>query len=42
MKWNNNKDNEFILTLNGNIILFELTDEFKLKIISQIYSKNVK
>ena len=42
MKWNNNKDNEFILTLNGNIILFELMDEFKLKIISQIYSKNVK
>ena len=42
MKWNNKKDNEFMLALNGNIILFELTDEFKLKIISQIYSKNVK
>ena len=31
-KWNNNnKDNEFILNLDGNIILFELMNEYKLK-----------
>ena len=40
-KWNNNNDNEFILNLGGNIILVELNNEYKLKIINQIYSKNI-
>ena len=40
-KRNNNNDNEFILNLGGNIILVELNNEYKLKIINQIYSKNI-
>ena len=41
-KWNNNKDNEFILNIGGNIIMFELVNEDELKIINQIYSKDIK
>ena len=41
-KWINNKDNEFILNLGGNIILFELVNEYDLKITNQIYFKNIK
>ena len=41
-KRNNNNDNEFILNLGGNIILVELNNEYKLKIINQIYSKNIE
>ena len=41
-KWNNNKDNEFILNIGGNIIMFELMNEDELKIINQIYSKDIK
>ena len=40
-KWNNSKDNEFILNLDGNIILFELMNENELKITNQIYFKDV-
>ena len=40
-KWNNNKDNEFIININGNIILFELTNESELKIISKAYFKDI-
>ena len=39
-KWNNNEDNEFILFMKGNIILFELNEdenEIKLKIINITY-----
>ena len=41
-KWNNNKDNQFIINLAGNIILFELMNECELKIINQIYFKDIK
>ena len=41
-KWNNNKDNEFILNLRGNIIMFELINEDELKITNQIYFKDIK
>ena len=41
-KWNNNKDNEFIINLGGNIIMFELTDKNELKITNQIYFKNIE
>ena len=40
-KWINNKDNEFILNLGGNIILFELVNEYELKITTQIYFKDI-
>ena len=39
-KWNNVEDNEFILQIKGNIILFELNEdktEIKLKLISYSY-----
>ena len=41
IKWNNNKDNEFILNYNGNIILLELINEYELKIINQKFFKNI-
>ena len=37
IKWDNNNDNEFLLNLNGNIILFELINENILAIIAQTY-----
>ena len=40
-EWNNNKDNEFILNLGGNIIMFELMKEYELKITSQMYFKDI-
>ena len=40
-EWNNNKDNEFILNLGGNIIMFELMNEYELKITSQMYFKDI-
>ena len=40
-KWNNNKDNEFILNYDGNIILLELINEYELKIINQKFFKNI-
>ena len=40
-KWNNKEDNEFLLTIKGNIILFELTNDNNLKIISQSYIENI-
>ena len=42
IKWNNNNDNEFLLNLNGNIILFELTNENKLIIITQAYFQHIQ
>ena len=41
-KWNNNNDNEFIMNLDGNIILFRLDDENDLKIIANSYFKDIK
>ena len=45
-KWNNLDDNEFILLIEGNIILFELredeTKDIQLKIINQYYSQNME
>ena len=41
-KWNNSKDNQFLINLAGNIILFELINEYELKIINQIYFKDIK
>ena len=40
-KWNNNKDNEFILNLGGNVIMFELMNGDELKITNQIYFKDI-
>jgi len=40
-KWNNNNDNEFLINCFGNIILFELTNNNELKIISQSYFKDI-
>ena len=37
IKWDNNNENEFLLNLNGNIILFELINENNLTIIAQTY-----
>ena len=45
-KWNNTEDNEFILLLNGNAILFELNDDekenVKLKILNFTYFPAIK
>ena len=41
-KLNNNNDNEFILNLGCNIVMFELIDNYELKVINQIFFKNVK
>ena len=45
-KWNNSEDNEFILLLNGNAILFELNEDekeiVKLKILNYIYFPEIK
>ena len=40
-KWNNDNDNEFFIDCNGIIILFELTYNKELKIISQTYFKDI-
>ena len=42
IKWNNKNNNEFIININGNIILFELTNDNELKIINQTYFKDIK
>ena len=41
-KWNNNEDNEFLLNIKGNIILFALNFGADLKIINQSYYENIK
>ena len=41
-KFNTNNDNEFILNLGGNIIMFGLMSNYELKIINQIYFKDIK
>ena len=40
-KWNNNNDNELIMNLGGNIIMFELNNDNQLKIINQSYFKDL-
>ena len=40
-KWNNNTNNEFIMNLGGNIIMFELSNDNQLKIINQSYFKDI-
>jgi hypothetical protein len=42
-KWNNINDNEFILIMNGNIILFEIKDksEINLEILAYCYSPKI-
>ena len=40
-KWNDKDDNKFFIYLNGNIILFELTNDIELKIINQSYFPGV-
>ena len=42
IKWNNNEDNEFLINIKGNIVLFELTNDNNLKIISQSFFENLK
>ena len=41
-KWNCQDDNEFFICIDGNIILFELTNDLALKIISQSYFPLIK
>ena len=41
-KFNTNNDNEFILNLGGNIIMFGLMSNYELKIINKIYFKDIK
>ena len=41
IKWNNNEDNEFLINIKGNIVLFELTKDIDLKIINQSYFQNI-
>ena len=36
-KWNCQDDNEFFICIDGNIILFELTNDLRLRIINQSY-----
>ena len=40
-KWNNDEDNEFLINIKGNIVLFELTTDIDLKIINQSYYQNI-
>ena len=40
-KWNNDEDNEFLINIKGNIVLFELTTDIDLKIINQSYYLNI-
>ena len=44
IKWNNINDNEFVLIINGNIILFKLNDKSgsNLEIIAYSYFKDYK
>ena len=37
LKWNNNEDNEFLINIKGNNVLFELNNDNDLKVISQSY-----
>ena len=41
IKWNNNEDNEFLINIKGNIVLFELTNDNDLKIIIQSFFQNI-
>jgi hypothetical protein len=41
-KHNNNENNEFLINIKGNIVLFELTNDNNLKIISQSFFENLK
>ena len=41
-KWICKDDNEFFICINGNIILFELTNDIQLKIINQSYFPEIK
>ena len=41
IKWSNNEDNEFLINIRGNIVLFELTNDIELKIISQSFFENI-
>ena len=41
IKWNNNNDNEILINIKGNILLFELTNDIQLKIIGQSFFKNI-
>ena len=41
IKWNNNEDNEFLINIKGNIVLFELTNNNNLKIISQSFFESI-
>ena len=41
IQWNNNEDNEFLINIKGNIVLFELTKDIDLKIINQSYFQNI-
>ena len=41
IKWNNNEDNEFLIIIKGNIVLFELTNDIDLKIMSQSFFENI-
>ena len=41
IKWNNNENNEFLINIKGNIVLFELTKDIDLKIINQSYFQNI-
>ena len=42
IKWNNKENNEFFINIKGNIVLFELTNDNDLKIISQSFFENLK
>ena len=41
-KHNNNENNEFLINIKGNIVLFELTNDNNLKIINQSFFENLK
>ena len=45
-KWNNSEDNEFIIFIEKNIILFELNEDknnnINLKILNKSYFPNIK
>ena len=40
-KWKNDEDNEFLINIKGNIVLFKLTNDNDLKIINQSYYENI-
>ena len=41
IKWNNNDDNQILMKIKGYILLFELTNDIQLKIISQSFSMDI-